>query len=110
LQAAADARDEIIGTIKSGVTSMRYMPDSLDPRSRVGPITVETQDRRKLDRLRMYLDLYLVELVGVGDALSQLVNATFDLKLPTSRPSSATLASRSRPSIGSRRLTSPLAI
>lgn len=86
LWAAAYAREDIIRTIQGGVTSMRYMPESLEPGSHIGPISVETEDRQALDRLHLFLDAYLLELVGVADALAQLANATFDLGLPIDDP------------------------
>lgn len=81
LRAAAYAREEIIRTIQAGVTTMRYMPESLGASSNVGPIRVETEDRHALDLLHLWLDAYLLEIVGLPDALAQLADASFDCGL-----------------------------
>lgn len=81
LNAAGLLREEIIRTVQGGVTTFEWIPQSLEPGSRVGLISQERQDLGQLHRLRLWLDLFLFELVGVGDALAQLVNAAFDLDL-----------------------------
>ena len=82
LWAAEHAREEIIRTIQGGVTRMQYMPESLESGSPVGPIRVETLELAALNLLRLWMDTYLVELVGTPDALAQLANAAFDLGIP----------------------------
>ena len=81
LNAASLLREEIIRTVQGGVTTFEWVPQSLEPGSRVGPVSQERQDLGQLQRLRLWLDSFLFELVGVGDALAQLVNAAFDLDL-----------------------------
>lgn len=58
-----------------------HQDESLQPGFRVGPISVETQDLAAPDHLHLWVDIYLLELGGVADALAQLVNFAFELGL-----------------------------
>lgn len=73
---AEHAREQILMMLNRGVTTYQGMrhPQTGEPTG----ISRETQDLQALAQLRMWLDLYLFELVGVEDALTQAVNVAFN--------------------------------
>lgn len=76
ISAAEHAREEILMVLNRGVTIYQRMrdPKTGEPTR----ISRETQNFAELARLRIWLDLFLFELVGVWDALTQTVNTAFN--------------------------------
>lgn len=79
--ASAYAREVILQVLNRGVTTFRWMPESLSPGASTGPVSVEEEDRAALFLLNLWLGVFLLEVVGIGDALAQVANAAFDLGL-----------------------------
>ena len=80
LEAAARAREEILGVLNRGVTTYQA---ARDPKTgELLGLTKETQSFVELFHLRLWLDLLLFELIGVEDALLQAANVGFNLGAP----------------------------
>ena len=76
IYAAEYAREQVLMVLNRGVTTYDHMRD---PKTG-GPTGISriTEDLKELVLLRIWLDLYLFELVGVEDALYQAVNVAFN--------------------------------
>lgn len=79
LRATDYIREQILQIVNKGVTTFEWVPETLVPGTRTGPMSRETESRVALFLLNLNLDAFLAEVVSVGDAILQIANAAFDL-------------------------------
>jgi hypothetical protein len=79
LRATEHLREQILQIVNKGVTTFEWVPETLVPGTRTGPMSRETKSRVALFLLNVNLDAFLAEAVSVGDGILQIANVAFDL-------------------------------